>query len=479
MHSRWIITAWLLAALAGLPRPASAATTLRSFSNYFGFIEQVDETSLRVFAGRTFNQQNVCNSVSPTETCNSCALLGNIPITGSGGLANGLACNDREVHPSLQFSVTLSSDQAAVYSNCTNIIMARLDSTTIEPSGHSTFTQNTAGQEVTAYWDLARFCEKASGGTSQCLSSFRMNLQIGFRSNCGSEFVSGETPIKVELSYRYIGNSPKMTFGCDEATLGAFEGFCNFAVYPGDEKVHLSETGVNNANSYAVGDQTAATTPSLAGTRDSSNMIYRAVRIFYEPGTDFTPLTPASPSQEITVVEGVPQDSRVTGLENGVQYVFAMANVDQAGNVEFFSDSQGTTMSASVDPAEFGQTQSAIPEPVYGLLDDKSCFIATAAFGSADAGDVRVLREFRNRFLLTNRPGKAFVDLYYRISPPIAEFIADREWLKAIVRNSLSPFVLIAQAALGLGFLGLVVMGLGVLVTFVASIRSLRKGTRR
>jgi hypothetical protein len=32
-----------------------------------------------------------------------------------------------------------------------------------------------------------------------------------------------------------------------------------------------------------------------------------------------------------------------------------------------------------------------------------------------------VLRKFRDRYLLTNAPGKAFVRFYYKHSPPIAD----------------------------------------------------------
>ena len=70
-----------------------------------------------------------------------------------------------------------------------------------------------------------------------------------------------------------------------------------------------------------------------------------------------------------------------------------------------------------------------------------SCFIATAAWGSARHDDVTTLREFRDRHLLTNRPGRAFVDLYYRLSPPVAASIAHRPWLRAATRAALAPVV--------------------------------------
>ncbi len=63
------------------------------------------------------------------------------------------------------------------------------------------------------------------------------------------------------------------------------------------------------------------------------------------------------------------------------------------------------------------------------------------AYGSGLAPEVVTLREFRDRYLLTNQPGQAFVEWYYRVSPPAAAFIAEHESLKTVVRWGLTPFV--------------------------------------
>lgn len=71
----------------------------------------------------------------------------------------------------------------------------------------------------------------------------------------------------------------------------------------------------------------------------------------------------------------------------------------------------------------------------------EACFIATAAYGSPFEPHVEVLREFRDRYLLTNNPGRWFVSAYYWFSPPLAHFIADHGYLKFTVRIALLPAV--------------------------------------
>jgi hypothetical protein len=65
------------------------------------------------------------------------------------------------------------------------------------------------------------------------------------------------------------------------------------------------------------------------------------------------------------------------------------------------------------------------------------CFIATAAYGTSLHEDIDVLRDFRDEYLMTNQIGRAFTELYYSTSPPIADVIRDNEGLRTIVRKGL------------------------------------------
>jgi hypothetical protein len=72
------------------------------------------------------------------------------------------------------------------------------------------------------------------------------------------------------------------------------------------------------------------------------------------------------------------------------------------------------------------------------------CCIATAAYGSPMAKELEILRGFRDEYLMTNPAGQALVDLYYKVSPPIVEFITEHPSLKPIVRAGLLPAVAIS-----------------------------------
>jgi hypothetical protein len=70
-------------------------------------------------------------------------------------------------------------------------------------------------------------------------------------------------------------------------------------------------------------------------------------------------------------------------------------------------------------------------------VHSRACFIATAAYGDADAPEVRQLRRFRDERLMQNPVGAAFVRFYYRVSPPLARIIARRPRLRVAVRRAL------------------------------------------
>jgi hypothetical protein len=103
-------------------------------------------------------------------------------------------------------------------------------------------------------------------------------------------------------------------------------------------------------------------------------------------------------------------------------------------NIEVFSASAGGSVAVGIGAGGGG---------------GGGCFIATAAYGSRMARDVKVLGRVRDTYLLTSYLGRAFVSSYYRYSPRLANFISKRPFLRRVVRIGLHPLVMASRLVIG------------------------------
>jgi len=80
------------------------------------------------------------------------------------------------------------------------------------------------------------------------------------------------------------------------------------------------------------------------------------------------------------------------------------------------------------------RAQKALVDRGQSIKPDKRCFIATAAMGSMDDQNVETLREFRDRMLLRNNTGRVIVELYYILSPRMADYVRCNAPAKFIIK---------------------------------------------
>ena len=142
-------------------------------------------------------------------------------------------------------------------------------------------------------------------------------------------------------------------------------------------------------------------------------------------------------------------------------------------------DSDGLKNGIIIDPGGPGLVAQSVPPSGHAGIGGGGggCFIATAAYGSMLDKHVKILRNFRDRFLITNFCGQIFVKLYYKYSPALANFIAGHEGLRALTRALLLPLVFLCLAALKFGhFFFLIITVILVAGTFgLAAIFSKRR----
>ena len=160
---------------------------------------------------------------------------------------------------------------------------------------------------------------------------------------------------------------------------------------PGDEKAYItskvwSSAGASTANGTLEWDGVVFFPVPVANGADGATTATDQAAY-----TNFT-LNQASPIIKDIGADGSISDSKITGsFSNYNRYCFVYANKNKAQNIYLY-----------VTDAAAASYGCIVPSEVVGVLDDKHCFISTAAFGSEMAQEVQIFRKFRNQFLLTN-----------------------------------------------------------------------------
>lgn len=158
----------------------------------------------------------------------------------------------------------------------------------------------------------------------------------------------------------------------------------------------------------------------------------------------------SAPADLTLTIPGVPAGIDLVALKTsttGTVQEFALERA--TGTITVPSFNAADTAEVQLVISSSARESAVVPPPAPssggGGGGGGGCFIATAAYGSYLHPKVAELRSFRDSYLLTNAPGRLFVALYYRVSPPLARVIAEHDLLRAAARGLLVPLILAVE----------------------------------
>lgn len=74
--------------------------------------------------------------------------------------------------------------------------------------------------------------------------------------------------------------------------------------------------------------------------------------------------------------------------------------------------------------------------------NNEGCYIATSVYGSYDCPEVWVLRRFRDYVLYEHILGRAFIKVYYAISPICVKLFGNMDWFRNVWKYILDKLII-------------------------------------
>jgi len=199
-------------------------------------------------------------------------------------------------------------------------------------------------------------------------------------------------------------------------------------IYVASDKLYALGTTRPDPPTVTTGSATSVTSTSatLTGAVNPNGL---STTYYFEYGTTTSYGSKTAETDAGSGTDEVSVNADLTGLSEGTTYHFRLQATNSAGT-NYGDDATFTTTTTTTTTTTGGGGGGG-------------CFIATACYETPMAEQVKILCAFRDKYLVKNPIGRAFVNFYYRYSPKVADFIQDKEHLKTIIRECLKPFILI------------------------------------
>lgn len=127
-------------------------------------------------------------------------------------------------------------------------------------------------------------------------------------------------------------------------------------------------------------------------------------------------------------------DFAVPCWKAGIEQQISMQNFDSLS----LMDAKDTIMSYVSKIQKYDSSYTA---PDIDALIGGGCYVATAVYGSYDCPQVWTLRRYRDYTLAETWYGRAFIKVYYAVSPTLVKWFGNTEWFKKMWRGKLDHMV--------------------------------------
>ncbi len=424
-----------------MPSGAHAALTISSVQRASN-ADGVGSASVTIYGG-VAGDVSRCDTTSSTETCNTCRFIDGTDTIPDAGNNLSQACNNRRIHPNLLLQISMSSDASDGRPVVTDA--DGQNAITLASAPSSVAKGSTATIELTWENVCSRLFAKASDSGSLCVPTadgVTGSLRIGISADgddrldgSGDDYRTVNFVIRREIGQGSIAGGTSVADNC---SVTSAIGICYFEMGSGDSKAFVRSL------------------EALNGFPSGNNIQFKFVRFYFDDrgfnyigsGSNYVDL----PINSTDVSSFSVSPKRIESLKNEQTYYFRAAVVDAAGNVGYFTAAaDNNDCSRGTNPAST-TCRTATPGEVVGVLSQSSCFIATAAHGSNMADEVELLRDFRDQRLQTSTLGRALVQIYYSMSPPLARTLERHPDWKPLVRTALTPATALARWILRAGW---------------------------
>lgn len=171
--------------------------------------------------------------------------------------------------------------------------------------------------------------------------------------------------------------------------------------------------------------------PNSIGNIDKDGTIWLDSDVEYKPADNIHRLTPEGRE----LLGGMFYLAGIGDLIGSVDNSIDMGNIDSGIKSLIDAAALLPNEKSVIEAVEKGQEIKKAAMSQEKSPEKSGCFIATAVYGDIMAPEVVCLRQYRDKILTLTTTGRAFIKLYYFVSPPLAAIVGKSRVLKIVIRT--------------------------------------------